>query len=311
MTDTLQVLTDTGRDGKERPWRDKKMANEHLAEIYLEVDKAKAARLADCATFLTYRPKADGAGIALQRANFCRVRLCPMCTWRRSLKVFGQLSRIMEALKGEYAYILLTLTVKNVQGEELGQRITDMMKGWQRFTQRKAYKKAVKGHFRAMEITHNLKLKSKHYDTYHPHFHVILAVKPTYFKDRTYLSHRKWQVLWKEAMRVEYDPVVNVKRIKGDDLGAVAEVAKYAVKYTDIVNEDYDMTLRTVRLLDEALNNRRFVAMGGTLKEMHKKLNLDDIEDGDLVQIEEDKPETTARELAFVWHAGYRQYLGD
>ena len=53
----------------------------------------------------------------LKGANFCRIRTCPMCNWRKSLKLFGQMSkitdRIMEQDKST-RFIFATFTIKIV-----------------------------------------------------------------------------------------------------------------------------------------------------------------------------------------------------
>lgn len=40
-----------------------------------------------------------------------------------------------------------------------------------------------------------------------------------------------------------------------------------------------------VKDLEKALSYKRLISYGGLLKEMHKKLNLDDVEDGDLIKV--------------------------
>lgn len=287
------------------------MANEMLAAAYDEIDPKKAARLRDCATMLQFARQPEG-GLQLRHANFCRVRLCPMCSWRRSLKVAGQVSQILDAInrREPMAYVLLTLTVRNVRGEALSGALDAMMRGWQRFIQRENYKRAVKGHYRALEITHNVNPLSEVYDTYHPHFHVLLAVKPSYFTSRYYLSQTRWAQLWREAMRLDYVPSVDVRRVKGNTAAAVAEVAKYAVKPEDLLVDDWDLTVETVRLLDKVLHQRRFIAYGGLFAEAHRALHLDDAEEGDLVLLNpEDKPPEEDKLLSFVWYSGYRQYV--
>lgn len=307
---TTVKLQDVTRAGRERPWRMHKVANEILSAAYESVDTAKAARLRECATMLQFTQQAEG--LRLRRANFCRVRLCPMCSWRRSLKVAGQMQQIMEEIQAKepMAYVLLTLTVRNVSGDDLGDTIDAMMQGWNRFVQRVAYKDAVKGYYRALEITHNLDYSSEFFDSFHPHFHVLLAVKPSYFTSRYYLSQAKWMRLWQEAMRLSYSPSVDVRRVKGNSAAAVAEVAKYAVKPGDFLTDDWDLTVDTVRLLDQVLHRRRFIAFGGLFAEVHRSLHLDDMEDGDLVLMD---PREQALEeeklLSFVWYSGYRQYV--
>jgi len=214
--------------------------------------------------------------------------------------------KVME-LEYNYKYIFLTLTAQNCTGADLDQRITDMMLSFNRLTKYKEVQAMSDGFYRGFEITHNLEK-----DTYHPHFHVLLAVKPSYFKSRYYISQDKWTSLWRKAMQIDYDPIVDVRRVKGDNAKAVSEVAKYAVKPSDILNfNDWDLTVATVALLDKAMDNRRFISFGGIFKEIHKRLHLDDTEDGDLLHVETEK-ETAAVDMdtiTFAWVTGYNQYL--
>lgn len=288
------------------------MSNELLSKAYLEVDPLKAQRLKECATELSFIPQ-DNGRMKLETANFCRVRLCPMCGWRRGLKVFAHTKSIMDGINSErqLSYILVTLTCKNVPGEELGATIDSFMIAWDRMIKCKRVKQAIKGFYRGMEITHNIDFKSKDYDTFHPHFHCVFAVNPSYFTSRDYITQHEWTSLWKRSMRLDYTPIVDVRRIKGSTAEAVSEVAKYAVKSADyIIPEDWDLTIDTVRLLDKVLNKRRFVAYGGIFKEWHKKLNLDDEQDGDLVCFDSaHETKATVSKVWYSWSTGYNQYI--
>lgn len=307
-----EVLTDKTAKGKERPWREKKMTNELLSLAYEEVNKKKADRLRECGNFLSFQVLADGSK-KLRTMASCRVRLCPMCAWRRSLKVHAHTVKIIDAMNDKYAYVFLTLTVGNCTGGELSDTITQMMKAWARLTKRQEFSAAVKGWYRGLEVTHNVDIKSKSYDTFHPHFHTLLAVNKSYFTARSYLSHDAWVALWRECMRVDYEPVVDVRRVKGSTGQAVAEAAKYTVKDADyIIPDDWDLTIDTVRVLDKALDKRRLVAYGGVMKDKHRELNLDDEMDGDLVNVEQDSGAAAAdpaKELVYFWHTGYSQYI--
>ncbi len=324
-------------DGKEheRPWREHKMSNELLSKAYLEVDPSKSERLKNCATELSFNILSDGAK-KLRTANFCRVRLCPMCGWRRGLKVFAHTKAIMDAINSEkkLSYIMLTLTCKNVTGDELGVTIDNMLSAWKRLMESKRVKQAVKGFYRGFEVLHDKEYYitedmyeeekkyykrlcvhigdlNPNYDMFHPHFHCVFAVNPSYFTDRTYISHAEWTSLWKRSLRVDYNPVLRVERVKGSTAQAVSEVAKYAVKSADyIIPDDWDLTVNTVRLLDKVLNKRRFVAYGGIFKEWHKKLNLDDEQDGDLIDFERDtEPDEITQKIWYCWNTGYNQYI--
>ena len=76
-----------------------------------------------------------------------------MCSWRRSLKIFGQVSRVMDYVEENYnyRYIFLTLTVKNCYGEDLRDTLDLMTKSFNKLSERKAFKQAVKGYFRSLE----------------------------------------------------------------------------------------------------------------------------------------------------------------
>ena len=301
----LETLTDRSPTGKERPWKEHKMHNEYLAMAYDDIDPAKAIRLRDCATSLSFDVTSDG-GKRLATANFCRVRLCPMCQWRRSIKTFGQTMEVLQALGDKWRYIFLTLTLRNCQPEELDATMALVLSGWNRLSQTKEYKAAVHGHMRTLEVTHNLED-----DTYHPHIHALLAVRPSYFKHKTYIKQDRWTELWQRSARLDYTPIVYVERCKGTQPHQIAEAAKYAVKSGDyIIPDDWQLTVETVRLLDKVLANRRFVAWGGIMADVRRQLRLDDTEDGDLVHVDkdQDKPDKAHR-VYYSWASGYNQYI--
>lgn len=310
------VLKDVSASGRERPWRDKKMNNILLSMAYETIDIKKTERLLKCSDFLRYSVNADGKK-KLEIANFCRVRLCPICTWRRSLKTFSQTRKILSAIGDdnlEYKYIFLTLTQKNVFADELSDAVDGMLKAFNALSKYKIFATAAQGWYRGMEITHNLDINSASYDTYHPHIHCLIAVKKSYFKSRDYIKQAKWTELWKKALRVSYTPVVDVRKCYGSTIESISEVAKYTVKDTDyIIPHDWDLTIDTVRLLDKVLNKRRFVAYGGAFKDYHKKLNLDDADEGDLIHVDEDDEQITQKKkyINYIWTTGYNQYFSE
>lgn len=311
------ILVDVSANGKERCWKNYKEWSQMLATIYKRIGfdgfKSKALRLEQCATELTFTYSESSGKKKLTKANFCHIRLCPMCAWRRSMKIYANMSRIMDNMSSkEYAFIFLTLTVENVKGEDLNGTIDHMMSSWQRFTQSKAFKGVALGWYRGLEITHNTDYKSKSYDTYHPHFHCVLAVKPSYFKSRGYLSQEKWTDLWKRSLKAEYTPIVDARRVKGNTAKAVSEVAKYTVKSNDyIVPDDLELSEQSVIILDASLSSRRLVAYGGIMKDLHKKLNLDDEMDGDLIHTDEQEKltEEDVTIINYTWNVGLSNYI--
>lgn len=301
-----EQLVDISSTGKVRPWKDKKIKSLFLSELYRTVDEKKSMRLHECATFLRFGMSSSNK-LRLQSGNFCKVRLCPMCTWRRSLKIFSQVKSIMDGVQSEndYAYLFLTLTVKNCDGENLSDELDKMMKAWKRFLKLVGAKGFIKGWYRGLEITHNV------FDnTYHPHFHCVLVVEKSYFAWRNYISQKGWTEMWKKALGVKYTPIVNIKKTYGVTAESVAEMAKYSVKDKDYIKpEDWELSEEIVRCLDRVLMHRRLIAFGGVFREWHKKLNLDDAVDGDLVHLElRQDGEKDEVYVGYEWNVGYQQY---
>lgn len=298
-----QVLVDKSSTGKTRDWSLHKLHSGYISLAYEEIDPKKSERMRDCANWLAFHRKEDGT-MKLHDARFCRVRLCPICQWRRSLKTFVQMSQVLDIAKADgYQFIFLTLTMRNCTADSLSDELTHIFLSFNRLMKYKDVQKAVKGYYRGCEVTHNIRT-----DEYHPHLHVVLAVRPSYFNGQTYISHDKWVALWQRALQVQYTPVVDIRKCRGG-AKAIAEACKYSVKPSEILNfDDWDMTVDTLRVLDKALENRRFVGLGGILKEIHKKLHLDDMEEGDLVHVEgEAQSDATVDEIVYFWN-GYSQY---
>ncbi len=309
----LEELHDKKKNGKEIDWKGKKLKNLELAESYKRLGLKKAYRVEECGTLLSFKV-IDEDLKKLFKANFCKDRLCPMCTWRRSMKIFGQVSKVMDrALEDkEYRFLFLTLTVKNCTAEELSSEIDKMFNSLKLLFQRKEVKGIVIGYFRGLEVTYN-----EEFDTYHPHFHIILMVNKSYFKNKGYyLTQKDWTNLWKDCLKVDYTPIINVKAFKTaskeQTRKSICEVAKYTVKDNDYLFEDIKMTDNTVAILNNALKGRRLISFGKEFRKIHKELNLDDVEKGDLINTDVDdtvRPEIEEIIENYKWNFGFKQYF--
>jgi plasmid rolling circle replication initiator protein Rep len=322
----LKILSDKDKSGKERPWKDNQIKKIPLEKSYNRIGfDNKAFRVKNCSRQLIFKIHPDTGKKKLHSMISCQVRLCPMCNWRRSLKIYSQVSKVMdEALKEkEYRFLFLTLTCKNVEGEKLSEAINRLFHAYKKMTERKIFKKAAKGWFRALEITHDvnefitrdmyygnkkrhIKSRKKYYDArdlsigdrnpnfdlYHPHFHVVLMVNKSYFDDnRLYIKQSQWTSLWKSCLKVDYDPRIDIRAFKTntktETSKSIAESAKYTVKDNDyLISGNEELTDKTVATLDSSLSRRRLIAFGGELRRIHKKLNLDDPIDGDLKNLD-------------------------
>ena len=208
------ILKDVSSSGRERPWKAKKEANELLCRLYKSISTqrgdywdSKAGRLRQCATWLTFDCLGDGT-LKLANMPSCRVRLCPMCAWRRTLKISSNSRRIFTDLETKYpdryTYLFLTLTIPNCRSDKLSATIDRLMIAFGRLMDRREVKSIVKGWYRGLEVTHNRNIKSKSYDTYHPHYHVVLVVDKEYTARRDtkrgYITQKQWQQYWAESL---------------------------------------------------------------------------------------------------------------
>ena len=307
-----EILIDKSATGKTRPWAVHKASAVKIAEAYTSVDYEKAERMFSCADYLAFHKK-EGGGMALHDARFCRVRLCPICQWRRSLKTYAQMSKVLDIAKNKgYEFLMLTLTIQNVYGDSLSDALDDIMLAFNRMSKYKDFKAAVKGWYRGCEVTHNLNPDSDWFDTFHPHLHIILAVKPYYFKSKYYVKQDRWFEMWEKALQGKHVVRREDQRINKCFGGSksIAEACKYTTKAGDIIyEENWQMTVDTLAILDNALNKRRFIGLGGVLKDIHKFLNLSDLDDdSDLIHTDEETvdDEKNDDELIFFWN-GYNQ----
>lgn len=309
-----QVLIDVHpKTGKLQPWNRKKKESLEMAASCRRIEKDdpsfkfRAAMLERCGNYLEFHRAKSTGEKTLAKANFCKYRLCPMCSWRRSLKIFGQASQVMEeAEKQGYRFVFVTLTMKNCDGVDLGSELTRLYSGTLSLLRQKKYKAAVHGWMRVLEVTHNIDLFDKSFDTYHPHVHMIWAVRRSYFREH-YVSQADLTDDWGGCMRFDYKPLVDIRAVKKHDKGAIKEVAKYAVKPGEILVQDRDLTDSAVWTLDKALEKRRMVSWGGVLKAIKADLNLDDAENGDLVHTGDEQPLNPELEYViekYKWNVG-------
>lgn len=229
LTDLL--LDDAVEGKKQENWDTRKAYCEQVKDIFetgTPRNKRQAQRITKCSETLFFdwsKVDADGCiKLQFKKAFFCRVRNCPICQWRRSLKL---VARFFEALPAIHAahptmrYALLTLTVKNCPIDELRATVQAMNKAWKRLSERKIF--PALGFVRSLEVTKETdtydkktkKLIHKARPNYcHPHFHIILALPFSYFVGRNYLSTAKWAELWQHALRSDYTPVCDVRLVK-------------------------------------------------------------------------------------------------
>lgn len=288
-----EIFKDISSKGKDRKWKERKQENIKLANSYRKLNYKNnlVENVSQCAEILTFTVTTNGM-LKLSQTWFCKNKLCPICNWRRSMKYSYQSSLIIdEAIerqpKGKFLF--LTLTVKNVPGSVLNKTMSSLTQSFDRLFRRKKVKANLIGFLRATEVT--VELARKGY--YHPHLHVLLMVKSSYFMNKeNYITQVEWAELWQNSLKVDYTPVVNIKAIKNKDTDifdkdglkkAILETAKYPVKP---INFD-DNNLKVIDDLYNGLYRKRQLAYGGLFKKIKTELKLDDVENGDLIKVDE------------------------
>lgn len=233
----------------------------------------KYERLEQCSTYLEFRREKSTKKYKLINTNLCRVRLCPLCAYKRSLSVYHNTADIINYINAKYSrskYLFLTLTIKNVPGSELSNAIDDLTRGWQNMSKQKRIKNVVLGTVRSLEITYN-----KRSNTYHPHLHVLIHTTNDLYSGRNYISQAEFSDRWKSAAGIDYQPVVDVRRLRHNSGREIAEIAKYSVKPLE-----WDKCAESVIItLDEVLHKRHLLSLSGTMREAKRDLKIADIEE--------------------------------
>lgn len=302
-------LTDYSPDDSK--WDYHKSATEKIEFFYSSSNKHQkyGQRMSVCSELLRFmyvdNLDTGESKLKLSHAQFCRVRLCPVCQWRRSMawraRLFQKLP-ILLADKPNLKFIFLTLTVKNCDISDLSQTLKDMNEAFSRLRKLKLFTRAVKGFIRSTEVT-----KSGNGEA-HPHFHCILAVNKSYFTDKSYISVQKWASMWQESLRVGYLPVVDCRKIrqKGSEIEtkAILETLKYTTKIEHLLS-DQDWFLE----LTDQLFKKRFIATGGCLKDILKEdVSNQDMISNNLDEDEEIKNEELKNSLFFGWETSSKKY---
>ena len=278
-------------------FKERKAFGRYLSRSYKRLGFSdKSEKVNDCGAFLDFGHNPDGS-FKLANAYFCKNRLCPMCSWRRTKKVFSQVMQIMDIIKDDYQFIFLTLTVPNVPAEMLQTKLNQMQNAFRKYIRRKLIKRVCMGYFKTLEITYN-----RQRDDYHPHYHVIIAVPKNYFVSELYLNQSQWLLLWQQSMQDFSITQVKVekcylkrddgsidKNVSGVDLvKAVCEVSKYSVKCKDYIFTDNPLlTDKVTFTFDSVLFNRRLCSFGGCFSDVRDRLGLDDVTDGDLLHTDD------------------------
>lgn len=331
VAEKFKIETESTEIEKSKKWDAKKAQNEKYSTLLDEhaFSETMRERIAGCGNTLAFALNSEDGKLQLHQAFFCKNRLCPYCAWRRALKTSHVAREVVQMISDSKKYknspwLFLTLTLKNCEASEVRDTIKLMNKALLKLFRRKKFKNFVLGYMKTIEVTYNAED-----DTYHPHLHVLILVTSTYFKGDNYVKQSEWALDWQKATKVDYTPIVNVKRVrrkttasetqlehegkeftsvdfKDDYSAAVAEVVKYQVKPADYLDiEDTKQAKDVIAILNKELKNARFISFSGVLKEYREKIQDEAKAEGNGDNEKED--DMTPLRI-FDWHTQQSKY---
>lgn len=289
---------------KDKPW-DKHRRNADIISSYYRQGgmDSHADRVSLCSQLLEFKSVPDKGQnqqkLKLTSAQFCRVRHCPICQWRRSLRWKARAYENLPKVVADYPngrWIFLTLTMKNCPLTNLREVLSHLNQSFRRLTQLKVFPGI--GWIKSVEIT-----RGRDGQSAHPHLHCLILLKDTYYKE-DYLSKSDWIALWKQCLRVDYCPILDVKAVNAESspVGLIAEILKYQCKESDLI-ADCDWFLEYVK----QVHGTRAVGVGGVLRNYFRELEE---EPEDLIGHDEElEEETEGPSLYFRWNRSFKKYV--
>lgn len=266
------------------------------------------------------------------KVNYCKDRFCPICSHLKAHKQTEMLHTILEAMqkdnntKNSYL-IFVTLTQKNVLPGELSEEVDKTTKALTKLIKTdplfKDYKTKKNGKITInkapcwgavikKECTSSYKEQLKSVD-FNPHIHLLLLVRKDYWNQKSkQWTHKKLGQKWKEALELDYTPVVWISLVRNGELisdkqenvfndidpkkakeqknnlenldssGALKEIGKYEAKESDMLpmtkDKDGNISINwgdariVLGELYKAYNRRRTLTYTGEFKRQKERL---------------------------------------
>lgn len=272
-------------------YTEKKQGNQVFQKfIKRHVKEGQMDLIKNCNTFLSFVTDKTLEKKKLYKANPCKNRFCPVCAWRKARKDALGLSLMMQYVKQEESksFIFLTLTTPNVTAEHLEDEIQNYNHAFQKMFKRKKVNSIAKGYVRKLEVTYNAER-----DDYHPHFHVLIAVNRSYFKDtKSYISQKEWLNLWRDVTDMPEITQVQVQKIRQNNNKELYEMAKYSGK-----DSDYLINQKVFDAFYKSLKGKQVLVYSGLFKEARKKLK-----NGELDYLKDIDPTEYVYQIFYMWN---------
>jgi plasmid rolling circle replication initiator protein Rep len=306
-----------------------------------------AERMLNCSPEIMFRvfmditPEGVISKVSTENVRWCRCRHCPICQLSKCSKQRALLFKSFAAADlSVEKYTFLTLTVNNVSLNQLRATLNKMSKAWNNLYQRRTFPAV--GFLRSMEVT--IQRQRMPWDTKkntgppvrsadgqlmaHPHFHILLEMEEDYFTNG--FKKTEWfSGQWGSVLKVDYNPIVHIKKIRagsdGDFLKALLETCKYTVKPADfcddvkepkMFNPQHQALANKVFFeakphgaewlygITEQLDGLHSYATGGTIKKICSDKDLNKIDETGKSKDEESQ---SGRLIKATWNDAFRR----
>jgi len=188
------------------------------------------------------------------KTQYCNQRFCLVCNRIRTAKLMNGYSSAIEQMRNPY---FVTLTFRNVKGEDLKEAIKGMQKTFRRIINVMRYKDRPLIGLRKLEVTYNEKRND-----FHPHFHCIID---GCFETFTLVS--QWLKRYGERATMD-----------GQDIRYANEfTSKELFKYfTKIVGKGEKYNPKAMDTVFRAMKGKRVFQPFGGIKKQSEDVNVKD-----------------------------------
>lgn len=287
MHDNTNGLACQGRDDLLQLAKKRRSNDVIMPWMRKHLSGAAFASMEHCGDYLVMLEDETRQHRKLDVGFFCRQRLCSGCAWRSAVKSAQCIAAIAQALADDgRIMIMVTLTVPNCPAEDLRRTIQHIGRSWHKLLKRAQYA-AWADNVRKIEITYNAAA-----ETYHPHMHCVVFVRPGYFKGKSYISQAQLLRDWRSVTGQPEITQVDVRRCRDrGSTNAILEVAKYSAKASD-----YAQSEAVLDTMYTALHHTRTMTYAGRCKELRREYEL-----GHLEQYEEIDTVRYTMRVVYIW----------
>lgn len=233
-------------------------------------NKSRAEKIKNCSSTVGLSIINDNCVFTV--ADFCKDRLCFICSWRRQVKFLAQSNIILQkAIENNYNFVFATFTIPNCNNsvEDVNKSIDKIQQSFYTLMRVTRIKRTFLGAIKSIEITYNAEN-----NTFHPHIHCLFLVENNYFKKNNcnYIKQDFLQDLWSKITGFE-TAICDIRRVYNNRQKACLELIKYALKPT--------LDENAIEIYARCLKNRRLISFSGKFSLYRKLLKFTPIDEID------------------------------